>query len=79
MTHGFCASCNRLRLTSDGQVHPCLASPFAIDLAGPLRAGAPQAELAALLAQAVEMKPQAHRMAERRPELSKRQMSKIGG
>ena len=79
MTHGFCASCNRLRLTSDGKVHPCLASPFAIDLAGPLRAGAPQAELAALLAQAAEMKPQAHRMAERRPELSKRQMSKIGG
>jgi cyclic pyranopterin phosphate synthase len=79
MTHGFCASCNRLRLTSDGQVHPCLASPLAIDLAGPLRAGAPQAALAALLAQAVEMKPQAHRMAERRPELSKREMSKIGG
>jgi len=79
MTHGFCASCNRLRLTSDGKVHPCLASPLAIDLAGPLRAGASQAELAALLAQAVEMKPQAHRMAERRPELSKRQMSKIGG
>jgi cyclic pyranopterin phosphate synthase len=79
MTHGFCASCNRLRLTSDGQVHPCLASPFAIDLAGPLRAGASPVELARLLTQAVESKPQAHRMAERPPELARRQMSKIGG
>lgn len=79
MTHGFCSWCNRLRLTSDGKLHPCLASPLAVDLAGPLRAGASEEELAALLAEAVAMKPAAHRMAERGPELSRRRMSQIGG
>ncbi len=79
MTHGFCSRCNRLRLTSDGKIHPCLTSPLAVDLAEPLRAGASAGEIARLLAKAVQMKPQAHRMAERRPELSNRRMSQIGG
>jgi len=79
MTHGFCSRCNRLRLTSDGKIHPCLASPLEVDLAGPLRRGASGEELTALLAEAVRMKPQAHRLAERRPELLRRQMSQIGG
>ncbi len=79
MTHGFCSRCNRLRLTADGRIHPCLTSPLAVDLAGPLRAGVPAAELTALLAKAVSLKPEAHRMDERRPELAKRRMSQIGG
>jgi cyclic pyranopterin phosphate synthase len=79
MTHGFCSTCNRLRLTSDGRVHPCLTSSLEIDLAGPLRAGASDAELTRLLAWAVSLKPEAHRMRERRPELAERRMSRIGG
>jgi len=79
MTHGFCSRCNRLRLTSDGKIHPCLASPLEVDMAGPLRSGASQDEITTLLARAVKMKPRAHRLAERRPELSERKMSQIGG
>ncbi len=79
MTHGFCAECNRLRLTSDGRVHPCLTSPLEVDLAGALRGGASDEEITALLAEAVRMKPEAHRMRERLPELAERRMSRIGG
>lgn len=79
MTHGFCSSCNRLRLTADGKIHPCLASSVAVDVAGPLRAQATLEEITSLLARAVAMKPQAHRMAERGPELIRRRMSEIGG
>lgn len=79
MTHGFCSSCNRLRLTADGKIHPCLGSLLAVDLAGPLRAGARPEELGLLLAKAVALKPEAHHMAERRPELTERKMSRIGG
>ncbi len=79
MTHGFCAECNRLRLTSDGKIHPCLASPCEVDLAGPLRAGLSQEGLARLLAEAAAMKPEAHRLLERRPELERRKMSWLGG
>jgi cyclic pyranopterin phosphate synthase len=79
MTHGFCAECNRLRLTSDGKIHPCLASPCEVDLAGPLRAGLSQEGLARLLAEAAAMKPEAHRLLERRPELERCKMSRLGG
>lgn len=79
MTHGFCAWCNRLRLTSDGRLHPCLTSPLTVDIAGPLRAGASDEELTRILARAVSLKPEAHRMDERRPELAQRRMSQIGG
>lgn len=79
MTHGFCARCNRLRLTSDGKIQPCLASPLEVDLAGLLRSGAPDAEITGALADAVGLKPEAHRLTDRRPELSERRMSRIGG
>lgn len=79
MTHGFCSTCNRLRLTSEGRLHPCLTSTFEIDIAAPLRAGASDAELTELLAGAVDLKPQAHRMRDRHPDLAERRMSRIGG
>lgn len=79
MTHGFCETCDRLRLTSDGRVHPCLTSPLEVDVAGPLRHGAADAEITEVLARSVGLKPEAHEMRERRPELAKRRMSRIGG
>lgn len=79
MTHGFCSSCNRLRLTSDGRLHPCLASPLTVDLAGPLRSGVPDGELARLILEGVARKPDAHRLAERPPALAGRRMSDLGG
>jgi len=74
----FCYRCNRMRLTADGQLRPCLLSDEEIDLRGPLRRGAGVAEIKELLLQGVESKPRQHDLAEsHRPK--KRSMSQIGG
>ncbi len=49
VSNPFCASCDRLRLTSDGKLYPCLFSPKGTSLRDPLRAGAGDADLAALI------------------------------
>jgi GTP 3',8-cyclase len=48
-TAPFCADCDRSRLTADGMWYLCLYAAQGTDLRGPLRAGAPSAELAALI------------------------------
>jgi len=74
----FCYRCNRMRLTADGQLRPCLLSDEEIDLRGPLRRGAGVAEIKELLLKGVESKPRQHDLAEsHRPK--KRSMSQIGG
>ncbi len=50
VTEPFCASCDRLRLTADGQLRTCLFAEWETDLRGPLRAGASDDELAAIAA-----------------------------
>jgi len=45
----FCRSCNRLRLTSDGKVRPCLYSAYSYDLKGLIRAGASDQQVLSLL------------------------------
>ncbi len=73
MTDHFCQTCNRLRLTAEGRLRPCLLSDTEIDLKTPLRSGASDAELAELLTQAAGLKP-------RRPTHEvHRPMSSIGG
>lgn len=52
----FCASCSRLRLTADGHFRVCLYDPAEVDLKTPLRAGASDAELAAIVRRAVRAK-----------------------
>ena len=49
VSNPFCASCDRLRLTSDGKLYPCLFSPKGTSLRDPLRAGAGDAELGQLI------------------------------
>ncbi len=74
----FCYACNRLRLTSDGQLRPCLLSDQEIDLRTPLRNGADVLEIRALLLQGIERKPMHHHLDEcLMPE--GRVMSEIGG
>jgi cyclic pyranopterin phosphate synthase len=74
----FCFHCNRLRLTADGQLRPCLLSDDEIDLRAPLREGASAEDIKALIMQAMERKPLGHHLHEaRQPE--KRTMSQIGG
>jgi len=74
----FCPSCNRLRLTADGRLRPCLLSETEVDLRGPLREGAVEEELQRLIRQAVELKPMGHHLGEGNgPE--GRAMWEIGG
>ena len=74
----FCYHCNRLRLTADGQLRPCLLSDQEIDLRTPLREGADVTQIRALLLRGIEIKPMRHHLAEcELPEA--RVMSEIGG
>jgi len=82
LSHAFCGGCNRLRLTADGKLHPCLASDLEFDLRGPLRAGAGDEELAAVFRAAVAAKPAQHGMGREAAAAgltAKRRMSRIGG
>ncbi|MGE5573775.1 MAG: GTP 3',8-cyclase MoaA [Bacteroidota bacterium] len=55
---GFCVRCNRLRLTADGKLLPCLLAGLALDLRGALRGGAGDDDIAALIRKAVALKPE---------------------
>lgn len=78
VTEHFCQACNRLRLTSDGRLLPCLLSDLAIDLRTPLRAGADDGTLREIFRRAVVAKPRGHHLAEE-PVPNARPMSQIGG
>jgi cyclic pyranopterin phosphate synthase len=56
----FCESCNKLRLTCDGKLRPCLGSYLEFDIMKPLRAGASDAELRQFFLDVVERKPAQH-------------------
>ncbi|HET9198388.1 MAG TPA: GTP 3',8-cyclase MoaA [Solirubrobacterales bacterium] len=75
----FCGDCNRLRLTADGQLRTCLFSLTETSLRDPLRAGASDAELAALIRAAVWRKELKHRVDEPGFRQPARTMSAIGG
>jgi len=68
VTHHFCGDCNRLRLTSDGKLRPCLFSETEIDLRSAMRNGAPDAEIERLLRLAVSVKPRGHNIGRQNPE-----------
>jgi cyclic pyranopterin phosphate synthase len=60
MTHNFCESCNRVRLTCTGTLYMCLGQDDAADLRTPLRAGADDAPLLAAIDEAISRKPKGH-------------------
>ncbi len=60
MTHNFCESCNRVRLTCTGTLYMCLGQDDAADLRGPLRASANDASLHAAIDAAIARKPLGH-------------------
>jgi cyclic pyranopterin phosphate synthase len=78
LSEHFCSSCNRLRLTADGRLRPCLLSSHEIDLRAALQAGASLDLVKSLLAQAIQQKPQSHRLGETRSPQD-RTMAEIGG
>jgi cyclic pyranopterin phosphate synthase len=60
LTHNFCESCNRVRLTCTGTLFMCLGQDDAADLRAPLRAGADDTLLDAAIAEAISRKPKGH-------------------
>jgi len=60
MTHNFCESCNRVRLTCTGTLYMCLGQNDAADLRTPLRASAEDAVLERAIDEAISRKPKGH-------------------
>jgi cyclic pyranopterin phosphate synthase len=75
MTHTYCGSCNRVRLTADGRLRTCLFGDHEVDLRTPLRAGIP---LEPFVRQAMADKPEAHALLARRNG-GLRALSQVGG
>ena len=75
----FCAGCNRVRLTSTGQLKPCLCFGGGTDLRRLLRSGATDEALEAAMAQCIRHKPAAHRFGQAGAVTELRAMSQIGG
>ncbi len=78
ITEHFCYHCNRLRLTADGKLRPCLLSEDEIDLRESLRRGAPVAELKNLIEEAIARKPLGHKLDEGGKHRG-RPFSQVGG
>jgi cyclic pyranopterin phosphate synthase len=75
----FCSWCNRMRLTPDGGLRPCLLGEDEIDLKMPLRNNASMEELKRLIMKAVASKPEHHYLEGGNVRLVNRKMSQIGG
>ena len=60
MTHNFCESCNRVRLTCTGQLYMCLGQEDSADLRAPLRASEGNGRLSAAIEEAITRKPKGH-------------------
>ena len=77
--HGkFCASCNRVRLTSQGFLRPCLASEAGCDLRALLRSGADDTQLLAAIRETIWAKPREHHFEDSSMPAT-RGMYRIGG
>jgi len=78
ITNDMCVTCNRLRLTSDGQLRPCLMADGEVDLRHALRSGGTDTEIADLFRLAVLHKPREHRLEDGIAPIG-RNMSQLGG
>lgn len=78
VTNHFCGGCNRLRLTSDGRLKPCLFHQNELDLRSVLRSGAGDEEIRRELIRAVTSKPERHGLGEGTTG-NTRGMNSIGG
>jgi cyclic pyranopterin phosphate synthase len=75
----FCGDCNRIRLTAEGMLRTCLFSLNETDLRAPMRAGASDAELEAIVRDAVWRKELKHHIGDEGFIQPARSMSRIGG
>jgi cyclic pyranopterin phosphate synthase len=79
VTQAFCATCDRMRLTAEGRMRNCLFAIDETDLRTPLRGGASDDELAALIAGNVATKWAGHQINQVHFIRPKKSMSQIGG
>lgn len=82
ISHKFCDNCNRIRLTADGKLKPCLHSNKEIDVRGILRDGKLDDRYAALqeaVAEAIQVKPEHHTLNDLYSKPIERDMYTIGG
>src|SRR5207248_8426476 len=79
VTQPFCSSCDRIRLTADGQFRTCLFALDELDLRTMLREGAPDASVAGAITEAVRLKWAGHSIGARTFVRPARSMSAIGG
>ena len=78
LSRSFCRSCNRLRLTADGQLRPCLLDNVEVNLKEALRNRASTEELVQLIQQAVAIKKERHHLNDKLSPVT-RPMCQIGG
>jgi cyclic pyranopterin phosphate synthase len=79
LSHHFCPSCNRLRLTADGKLRPCLFADDELDIKSPLRNGFGHQHLKEILQRAIAKKPWRYHAALLGKREGLRPMSTIGG
>lgn len=78
LSQHFCATCNRVRLTVDGQLHLCLGQEERMDFRALMRGGASDDELATAIGRAMDLKPERHEFREQPTKLV-RFMNMTGG
>jgi cyclic pyranopterin phosphate synthase len=79
MTDSFCSTCNRLRLTADGNIKSCLFSPSEVNVRDIIRGGASDLGLESAIQAAVLLKPAEHPPMEELARMDNRAMVDIGG
>ena len=79
MTESFCGDCDRVRLTADGSIKPCLFSPAENNLRGLLREGASDEEIEQVIRAAMIRKPREHKPMVQLATIQSRSMIQIGG
>ncbi len=79
MSHTFCETCNRVRLTAIGNLRLCLFGDEEIDLRTPMRAGATDADIEHLIRFGMTVKPESHHLQHGIAGCGLRALSQVGG
>ena len=79
LSHDYCETCNRVRLSADGNLRLCLFGEHHLDLRTPVRSGATREDLAAIFTGAMLIKPERHHLEIGKTASAMRAFSEIGG
>jgi cyclic pyranopterin phosphate synthase len=79
LSHQFCHTCNRIRITPEGFLKPCLHAKTGIDMKRALRSNITDEALVELLEEGIMMKPTSHKFLDQSVDQDVRSMNQIGG